>query len=202
MEISFKICFTLLSRVGMRSGLCPTVPGFLKPTQTGVVLRQLQLIFQWYKYRQQLSNVRHGVVTESMCSSTTAKGNALAISCGSSSELSPGEKVPSSQIRQRGWISDTIFPPYHLKSGFATTQSPSAHRPHIPGPWCRTSWSFFPPSENKIKSLNCWISGDYLMTITHSCLAESLAPCVLVTICSFLRQQINLSGIRGLYGLS
>lgn len=114
----------------MRSRLCPTVPCFSKPTQTGVVFRQLQLIFQQCKYRQRFSNVWHCVVTESMCYS---KGNTLAISCGPCSELSLEEKELSSQTRQRGWINDTVFPPkscmpYHLKSVFATTQSPFVYR--------------------------------------------------------------------------
>lgn len=168
------------STAGMRSRLCPTVPCFLKPTQNGVVLGQLQLIFQ--QYIQQLSNVQRWVVTESICSSATAKGNILAISCGPCSELSPEEKEPSSPNKWRGWISDTIFPPkprvpYHLKSGFPTAQSPSAHRPHFPGPWCRKSWSFSSPSENKRKSPDCWIS-DYLMVIIQSWRAENLALCI------------------------
>lgn len=116
-----KFALTLLSTAGMRSRLCPTVPCFLKPTQTSMVLRQLRLIFVQYKYRRQLSSVQHGVIVESMSSSATTKGNTLAISCGPCSE-----KERSSPTGQRGWVSDTIFPPkpcmpYHLKPSFATT---------------------------------------------------------------------------------
>ena len=136
-HVYFK--FVLLCTAGTRSGLCPTVPHFLKPNQAGVVLRHLQLIFLQYEYRQQLSKVQREIVVGGTCSSATTQGNTLAITRGPCSELSPKKKEHSSQTRQKGRISDTTFPPkpcmrYHLKSGFATTQRPSAHGPHFPGP--------------------------------------------------------------------